>query len=56
MVDYWYARGYYDGRFKGFSNRPEHLTDTEKVAYKSGYDRGITDYCDYDFDVVEECN
>jgi hypothetical protein len=46
---YWYARGYYDGRSEGV--RDDNVTeypDADRQAYKDGYDRGVTDYCDYD--------
>lgn len=46
---YWYARGYFDGRSVGITD--EDLTDyadADRQAYKDGYDRGVTDYCELD--------
>ena len=47
---YWYARGYYDGRSIGsFTDELyEVLSPDAQVAYKDGYDAGVTDYCYYD--------
>lgn len=43
--NYWYARGYYDGRANGFEARPDDITDQDKHDYASGYLRGVTDFC-----------
>lgn len=50
---YWFARGYLDGRTKGVSDDElfEMLTGDARVAYKDGYDAGVTDYCYYDVEV-----
>lgn len=42
----YFARGYYDGRSKGWEDIDyDPLTDYEKEAYGQGYDAGVTDYC-----------
>ena len=44
---YWYARGYYEGRQNGVYDPPDFLFDEIlRLAFKYGYDRGVTDYCD----------
>lgn len=46
---YWYARGYHDGRGKGFMKGfSESCPDDIRLAYKQGYDCGVRDYCDMD--------
>ena len=46
---YVYARGYYDGRAEGARNTElDWMTPEEVGIYGAGYDRGITDYCEYD--------
>lgn len=46
---YWYARGYYDGRSIGVGDEDlTEYTEADRQAYKDGYDRGVTDYCEYD--------
>ena len=41
----WFAFGYYDGRQFGYENtRPNN--DIQKLYYRLGYDRGVSDYCD----------
>lgn len=42
---YWYARGYYDGRAKGNNEPPIARPPIAAHAYKTGYDRGVADYC-----------
>ena len=51
--NYWYARGYYDGRAEGVESRPDDITDQEKHDYASGYLRGVADFCMID-DAVGE--
>ena len=50
---YWYARGYFDGRSVGVSD--DELVDLlegdeAKHSYNAGYDAGITDYCHFDIE------
>ena len=47
---YWYAVGYYEGRAIGdVQDTPDlPIDDALKLAYKEGYDAGVTDYCTYD--------
>jgi len=48
-IAYTYARGYYDGRSKGWCDTPiEWMNDNEKHAYNEGYDKGVADYCELD--------
>ena len=50
--EYWYARGYYDGRTEGINHRDEHrLNDEERAAYTRGYDCGVADYCCFNLEV-----
>ena len=51
---YWYARGYFDGRGDGEQARPEYLSEEDKQAYISGYNRGVTDFCIIDLKEGEE--
>ena len=44
---YVYARGYFDGRANGWTDI-EWMTPEEVGIYAEGYDRGVTDYCQYD--------
>jgi len=48
---YWFARGYHDGRVVG-AGVEEGLDaidgDEDRVAYRRGYDLGVSDYCDLD--------
>ncbi len=47
--EYVYARGYYDGRTKGWCDTPiEWMNDTEKHTYNEGFDKGVADYCEFD--------
>jgi len=47
---YWFARGYFDGRSLGTTTENfDGFPDFLMVAYKQGYDAGITDYC-FDID------
>jgi hypothetical protein len=45
--NYWFARGYYDGRTKGVDDiEPARaISDMAVVFYKAGYDAGVADYC-----------
>jgi len=57
--EYWYARGYYDGRTVGVADDLKDLDFNKDAAsrltYKRGYDRGVFDYCEMDVDSeVEE--
>ena len=54
---YWFARGYHEGRVVGagveegydaINGREENETDRLRHAYRQGYDRGVSDYCDLD--------
>ena len=52
---YWYARGYHDGRVvgAGVEEGLDAIGDdadrgANRVAYKQGYDVGVSDYCDLD--------
>lgn len=46
---YVYARGYYDGRASGATQTDlDWMTPEEVGIYGAGYDRGVTDYCQYD--------
>lgn len=48
-IHYVYARGYYDGRTHGYEESlQEWFTDEERSAYMEGYDRGVSDYCEFD--------
>lgn len=50
-LNYWYARGYFDGRTHGNQESLSDdiaLSDQERRAYTQGYDTGVTDYCDMD--------
>jgi hypothetical protein len=50
---YWFARGYYDGRTFGNQkslNEVEGWSDEVRLAYKQGYDIGVTDYAEIDID------
>lgn len=48
-MHYVYARGYHDGRSKGWCDTPiEWMNEEEKLAYSEGYDKGVSDYCDLD--------
>ena len=48
--EYWFARGYYDGRSKGTPDEEllSLLKGADRKSYNTGYDAGVTDYCDYD--------
>ena len=54
--EYWFARGYYDGRANGWAwCRMEdfalhELTEEDRHAYRRGYDCGVTDYCERDIE------
>jgi|APCry1669189369_1035219.scaffolds.fasta_scaffold190816_2 hypothetical protein len=45
-----YALGYYYGRAEGSYGLLDldQFSDAERHAFKLGYDRGVTDYCEYD--------
>lgn len=46
---YVYARGYHDGRVKGWCDTEiEWMTPEEVGVYAQGYDKGVADYCDLD--------
>jgi len=46
---YVYARGYYDGRNYGYEDTgQEWMTDEERHIYQTGYERGVSDYCEID--------
>lgn len=45
---YWYARGYFDGRTNGEDICPENITDSEVLSYKRGFETGVADWCDLD--------
>ena len=51
---YWYARGYFDGRGDGEQSRPEYLSEEDKQAYTSGYNRGVIDFMTMQEDGGEE--
>lgn len=45
-ICYAYARGYHDGRNSGTEESASIFTkDTERAAYRAGYDVGVTDFC-----------
>ena len=53
---YWFARGYYDGRTVGMMTEDlDIFPDYLRLAYKQGYDAGVTDYC-ADIDSIQEEN
>ena len=43
---YWYARGYYDGREKGYRVSELHVPNQHQDVYNDGYDRGVSDHCE----------
>ena len=45
---YWYARGYHDARANGDRSCPEYLSEEDKQAYTSGYNRGFIDFVESD--------
>ena len=48
---YWFARGYHDGRVvgAGVEEGLDAIDDApNRVAYRRGYDCGVSDYCDLD--------
>jgi hypothetical protein len=48
---YWFARGYHDGRVvgAGVEEGLDAIDDApNRVAYRQGYDVGVSDYCDLD--------
>jgi hypothetical protein len=48
-IAYTYARGYFDGRTYGYeASLQEWFNEEERAAYLEGYDKGVTDYCEYD--------
>ena len=48
-IAYTYARGYYDGRTHGYeASLQEWFNEEERAAYLEGYDRGVSDYCEFD--------
>jgi hypothetical protein len=53
--EYWFARGYYDGRSKGSVDESvwEIVSGEFLQSYKIGYDAGVTDYCVFDIVEVE---
>ena len=48
--EYWFARGYFDGRSEGSIDEsiPELVSGEFYHSYKLGYDTGVTDYCALD--------
>ena len=50
---YWFARGYYDGRSKGMEDDHESIPEEYLFSYKSGYESGVTDFCEFDEDNYE---
>jgi len=44
---YAYAIGYWDGRSKGVGDN-KFKNDESRVAYGCGYERGVSDFCDFD--------
>ena len=44
---YYYARGYYDGRSIGVENK-EDIPEQYYHEYNTGYECGVTDYCEID--------
>lgn len=40
-----YATGYYDGRTSG-TQANVYTDNTQRTAYRLGYDRGVSDYCE----------
>lgn len=54
---YWFARGYYDGRSVGTMDDDllnDGFVGEALDSYKKGYDAGVTDYCNYDMEEVTE--
>lgn len=49
-----YALGYYFGRAEGSYGflDLDQFSDIERHEFKLGYDRGVSDYCDYDEEKV----
>ena len=49
-----YALGYYFGRAEGSYGflDLDQFNDIERHEFKLGYDRGVSDYCDYDEEKV----
>lgn len=46
---YVFARGYFDGRANGNKETPlDWMTPEEVGIYGAGYDRGISDFCEFD--------
>ena len=45
---YVYARGYHDGRANGCQTDLEWMTPEEVGIYGRGYDKGVSDYQEYD--------
>ena len=43
---YAYALGYYEGRVNGVDENNPFDDSNERWAFKLGYNRGVTDYCD----------
>lgn len=53
---YWYARGYFDGRSKGVMDYELVdllVGDEVKHSYNTGYEAGVADYCHLDMVEVE---
>ena len=50
-----YALGYYYGRAEGSYGLIDldHFSDAENHAFKLGYDRGVSDFCDHDMENQE---
>ena len=49
---YAYALGYWQGRNEGTDNMPQWITSAEeRRAWRMGYDRGVTDYCEEDLGI-----
>jgi hypothetical protein len=48
-IAYTYALGYFDGRANGYENTPLDWMNAEEAGiYGRGYDRGVSDYCEFD--------
>lgn len=46
---YVYARGYFDGRAQGYTDMDKDwMTDQEKEVFEEGFQRGVSDYCEFD--------
>jgi hypothetical protein len=50
-----YAVGYFYGRAEGSYGQTDfdYMSESETHSFKLGYDRGVSDFCDYDMDNLE---